>query len=121
MNVIPSGAAPGGNIASTGMAIWIAVSGGTQFAIGVFTGAIPRPRWIVLAGFGAVSRMMTGEASATGGRTGICLTDAGWSTRNSTAATAVALARTGTQCDLRRVVSTITASQCAANARLTCS
>src|SRR5271169_4776960 len=101
------------------MAIWIAVSGSAQFAFGVFAG-IPRRRWTVLTLFGAVSGMMAGEASATGGRTGICLTDAGWNTRNSTAAAAVALARTGTQRGLRRVVPSITASQCATNARLTC-
>src|SRR5271166_2780216 len=103
MNVIPSGIAPGGNIASSGMAIWIAVSGSAQFAFGVFAGAIPRRRWTFLTGLGAVSRMRVGEASAADGRTGICLTDSGWTNRNSTAAAAAALTRTGAQRGLRRV------------------
>ena len=111
MNVIPSGTAPGGNIASTGMAIWIAGSIIAQFAFGVFLGALTRRRWNLLTGLGAVSRMMAGKASATRGRTGICLTNTGRNTKNSTA-TDAALDRTGTQRGSpRRVFAPTAASQ----------
>src|ERR1700685_3652792 len=98
MIVIPSGTAPGGNMASIGMAIWIDGSAKAQFAFGVLIGVIVCPRWTFLSGLGAVSVSTTtaGVASATRGRTGICLTVVGWNTRSSTAA-AAALARRGTQ------------------------
>src|SRR5258708_5282902 len=121
MNVIPSGTAPGGNIASTGMAIWMAGSNDTQFAFGVFMGAILCRRWTFLTGLGAVPMTTAGEESATRGRTGIGLTDAGWNTSSSRAA-AAALDRTGTQCgSLRRVFAPRAASQYATNAWLTSS
>ncbi len=64
MNVIPSGTAPGGNIASTGIAIWIAGSASAKFAVGVSMGAITCRRWTFLAGLGAVSVSTTTAAAA---------------------------------------------------------
>src|SRR5882762_9018913 len=101
MNVIPSGTAPGGNMASTGIAIWIAGSAEAQLAFGVFTGAITRLRWTFLTGLGAVSVPVStttaGVASAIRERTGISLTVLGCNTKSSTAAAAALARRAGTQ------------------------
>ena len=84
-------------MASAGITIWMAGPAGVQLAFGVFIRGSERCRWTGLTGLGTVSMTLAGEATASCGRTGICLTGTRKNTRDSTAAAATP-DRTGTQC-----------------------